>query len=61
MDLPPSAHLSLTDGHLGEFLILAVIGGDPGSTSGQTAKAPLSVLLGVLLVWNGWAAALSMV
>lgn len=61
MDLPSSAHLSFSDGHLGEFLIFAVIGGDPGYTSGQTAKAPLSVLLGVLLVWNGWVAALGTV
>jgi hypothetical protein len=57
VDLPPSAHLSSTDGHLGEFLVLALTSGDPGNTSGQTAKAPLSVLLGVLLVWSGWVAA----
>lgn len=53
MDPPPSAHLSFVDGYLGEFLVLAVTGGGPDNTSGQTDKAPLSVLLGVLLVWNG--------
>lgn len=57
MDLPLSAHLSSTDGHLGEFLLLAVTGGDPGNTGGQRAKAPLSVLQGALLVWNGGVAA----
>lgn len=59
MDLPPSAHLSFSDGHPGEFLVFAVIGGDPGYPSGQTA--PLSVLLGVLLVWNDCVAVLGMV